>query len=323
MIDQERLERIKTAYALAIRGNMEDKYRKGELIELPPQGDIVVLGDLHGNSANFQKIVKMIQLDKAPNRHLLLQEPTHTTEAREDKSFFLIEEIVELKSKYPDQVHIILGNHELSEIKLFEDHDEKYERHAITKGGICYNILFRNSMKQEYGIHEEELRELMINFMQTMPIACLCPNRIFISHSIPPLKYVHHYNLDFFRNDAKDPKAKAMIDKLVWGRDLTQKAADEFAKRVSCDILIVGHTACKQGFQIPNDKMIILDSKGVFATFMHFNLTKMYTHQEIRSSKYLKHLNPKEIQKFIQYQKEKEEERALREQEEMDESSDS
>ena len=74
-------------------------------------------------------------------------------------------------------MHIILGNHELSEITGKE----------ILKGGICYNILFRGGMKREYGDHYSAIQELMINFMKTMPLACVTRNRIFISHSDPEL----------------------------------------------------------------------------------------------------------------------------------------
>ena len=42
-------------------------------------------------------------LEDHPHRHLILQEPTHTYEATEDRSFLLIDEIVALKSKFPDQ----------------------------------------------------------------------------------------------------------------------------------------------------------------------------------------------------------------------------
>ncbi|HNZ66941.1 MAG: metallophosphoesterase [Planctomycetes bacterium] len=301
MIDNERLSKLKSAYALAIRGNIEDKYRHGELIEFPTQGDVIVLGDLHGNLPNFQKIVQAAQLDSHPNRHLVLQEPTHTYEAKEDKSFLLIDEIVKLKSKYPDRVHIILGNHELSEILGRE----------ILKGGICYNILFREGMKKEYGIHYEEIRDLMIDFMKTMPLACISPNKIFISHSTPPIQYMHHYSLDFFRRDAKDPKARAMVEKLVWGRDLTQQAADVFAKRVGCEILIVGHTACKKGFQVPNSRHIILDSKGTFATSIHFHFGKKYT-QKYLVEKSMKHINPGLIKEVVRRIKEQEEEKNMR-----------
>lgn len=269
---------------------MEDKYRQGDLVVFPKEGDVIIMGDLHGNLKNFHKVVEAIDLESHPNRHLVLQEPTHTYEAQEDRSFLLIEEIVFLKSQFPNQVHVILGNHELSEITGKE----------ILKGGICYNILFLEGMKKEYGQHFESIRELMLDFMKTMPLACLAPNKIFICHTTPVKKYIHHYSLDFFRKGTGNKeKDKVMVEKLVWGRDLSQEAADEFAKKVECEILIVGHTACKRGFQVPNSRHIILDSKGNFATTLHFKFHRSYDQKHLIKN-CIQYIHKKAVEKLLE-----------------------
>ncbi len=288
MIDKKKYEQLREDYILAIRGNVEDKYRIGDLIELPKHGDIVIMGDLHGNRSNFRKVVAATGLDTHPHRHLIIQEPTHTYEVSRDLSFLLIDEIVQLKRRFPHQVHTILGNHELSE----------YTGRELLKGGICYNILFREGMKQEYGEYFQEIRDLMYNFMKTMPLACITPSRIFISHSTPEMKYIPLYTMDFFRQgttgDTK--KDKFLIEKLVWSRDLSAVSADAFAKQIDCDIFIVGHTACKRGYQIPNHRHIILDSKGTFAVSLHFKLDRSYTHEDLKQKiQYINRKNVKEI----------------------------
>ena len=269
---------------------MEDRFRNGDLIELPPKGDIVILGDLHGNIQNFDKVVAAAALESHPHRHLVIQEPTHTYEVCEDRSFLLHERIVEIKSLFPDQLHIILGNHELSELTGKE----------ILKGGICYNILFREGMKTEYGEYYSEIRDLLHDFIKTMPLACLTPNRVFISHSTPAAKYVPHYSLKFFTKGIEpEKKHRLLIEKLVWGRDLSQETADAFAKKVRSEILVVGHTACKRGYQVPNSRHIILDSKGVFATSLHFRLTRLYCHKEL-VKKCIQHINRKAVRKALE-----------------------
>lgn len=288
MIDSQKIEQLKTTYVQAIRGQMEDRYRKGELIEFPGQGDVIVLGDLHGNRENMRKVAQAAELEQHPDRHIIIQEPTHTYEVTQDQSFLLIADIAELKSKFPHQVHTILGNHELSEITGRE----------LLKGGICYNILFREGMRQEYGPRFEEIRELIYDFMKTMPLACITPNKIFISHSTPDLKFIPHYSLDFFRTGTADSELnKALVERLVWSRDLTPAAADAFAARVQCEILIVGHTPCKRGYDLPNHRHIILDSKNNFGTSLHFRLDHPYTHAEL--AKKIHYINKKAVQAFI------------------------
>jgi hypothetical protein len=296
LISSRKFLQLRSAYTLAIRANMEDRYRHGDLIELPAQGDVVVTGDLHGNCENFTRVLQASELDIHPDRHLIVQEPTHTCETSEDQSFLLHEEIVAAKSKFTHQLHIILGNHELAELTGRE----------ILKGGICYNILFREGMKQEYGTYFETVQELLHDFIKTMPLACLTPHRIFISHSTPEMQYIPHYSLKFFRQGTGERKKdESLVEKLVWGRDLSQEAADLFAQRVECDILVVGHTACKRGYQVPNSRHIILDSKGAFATSLHFKLTHPYTqHQLVR--KYIQYLHPKAVERAFAHLREQE-----------------
>lgn len=297
MIDSRRFIKLKSAYSAAIRANMEDKLRTGDLIELPSTGDVVIMGDLHGNIANFKKTLAAAELDTKSDRHLIIQEPTHTYEVSEDRSFMLHEEIVLAKSKFPNQIHIILGNHELSELTGKE----------ILKGGICYNILFREGMRQEYGNYFADIREMLHNFIRTMPLACITHNRIFISHSTPELKYIPLYSLEFFRNSSGDPKkTELLVERLVWGRDLSQHAADAFAERIKCDILVVGHMACKRGYQIPNTRHIILDSKGLFATTLHFRLNHPYTQQEL-VKRCIHHINKKAVHRALEQYREQRE----------------
>lgn len=297
LIDSQKIDELKEIYIRAIHSQMEDRYRKGDLIELPALGDVIVLGDLHGNRQNISKVIKAAELDIHPDRHLILQEPTHTYEVSEDRSFLLIADIAELKKKFPHQVHTILGNHELSE----------FTGRELLKGGICYNILFKEGMRIIYGKRFEEIRELIYDFMKTMPLACVAPNKIFISHSTPDLKFIPQYSLDFFRTGTGNPELnKTLVEKLVWSRDLTPVAADAFAARVQCEILIVGHTPCKRGYNLPNHRHIILDSKNIFGTSLHFRLDHCYTYQNL--SKKIQYINPKAVQEWTEKHKNSKEE---------------
>jgi hypothetical protein len=43
-----------------IKANNADKFRRGNLINLPAEGSLIVTGDLHGHLRNFEKIVATI-----------------------------------------------------------------------------------------------------------------------------------------------------------------------------------------------------------------------------------------------------------------------
>ncbi len=74
---------------------------------------------------------------------------------------------------------------------------------------------------------------------------------------------------------------KAHIERMVWGRDFSQEAADEFARMVGAEILIVGHEACQKGFRVPNTRHIILDSKDETGCFIHLRLDVRYVHSDL------------------------------------------
>src|SRR5262249_47793021 len=51
--------------------------RRGRLIELNDAAEVLVAGDLHGNIANFQLLMKLANLGNEPRRHLVMQELIH------------------------------------------------------------------------------------------------------------------------------------------------------------------------------------------------------------------------------------------------------
>ena len=101
----------------AAQANRTDPFRSGFLIHLPAEGELLVTGDLHGNGGNLQRILQIADLGRCPQRHLVLQELVHEVESVDDtcRSYRLVEIAAQLKCAYPNQVHILLGNHEMAE----------------------------------------------------------------------------------------------------------------------------------------------------------------------------------------------------------------
>ncbi len=268
--------KLKMLYESAARANFSDPFRRGQLIELPPKGDVLVSGDLHGNEANYEAIVERADLDAHPDRHLIIQEVTHVLELGPDTSSIVIESIAKLKCNHPDRVHFLLGNHEHAELTGQE----------VLKGGLCLNILFRNSLINQYGDDADNIRESIYAFFRSMPLAIKCPNRIFLSHSTPANAYLGNYRFDFFTQSTEDlwtEPQKPLLYHLLWSRDYEPATATRFAKLVDADVLLVGHKPCKKGFLVPNDTHIIIDSKDKNAHVLPFRLDRSYTHAELVS----------------------------------------
>ena len=73
-------------------------------------------GDLHDNPKHFETIVQLASLD-SPENHLVLQELIHSGDGSSspDLSYQTLVKVAELVVSYPNQVHPILANHELSQ----------------------------------------------------------------------------------------------------------------------------------------------------------------------------------------------------------------
>ncbi|MEK7487521.1 MAG: metallophosphoesterase [Planctomycetota bacterium] len=267
----------------ATEANFADKYRNGNLIELPREGDLIIAGDIHGNRENYDMIVASAKLKENPKRHLIIQEVVHRYELGADTSYDILLDLAKLKIQFPDQLHIILGNHELAE----------YQKKEIYKGGICLNILFDSIMQKHYKEFKDAVRKEVDGFIRSIPLASRTPFKTFMVHSTPNREYMGAVDYSLFLNNykEKDIEEFGKVDRILWGRCYDQDLADEFCKKVDAEVLICGHRACSTGFTVPNKTHIILDCKDPFACVIYMKLDRHYTHEEL--VKLIKPLRPK------------------------------
>ena len=70
---QKTIELLKNGLEL----NKADKFRRGNLISLPGEVELITTGDIHGHRRNFERIVSFSDLGNNPNRHVMFQEIIH------------------------------------------------------------------------------------------------------------------------------------------------------------------------------------------------------------------------------------------------------
>jgi len=260
----------------ATEANLEDSYRKGALIELPPEGDLLMTGDLHGNRINYQKVVEHASLSRNRNRHIILHEIIHaltlTADGR-DLSFQVLEMSARLKTYFPDQVHFMVGNHDLGELLDID----------IKKGGNSSIQGLDRGLAVAYGERKNEVRESYKGFIASMPSAVRTPNRVFLSHSIPQINHLSLFNSDVFLKpvEMEDVDRHHYLYRLVWGRQLTQEASDKFAETIDADLLITGHMPVEEGYSVPNTRHLILDSKDKNGCYAVIPLDKEISHNDL------------------------------------------
>jgi hypothetical protein len=241
--------------------------RSGGIVTLERAADVLVVGDLHGNLPAFKKVLTLAALDRNPERHLVLQELVHGPHSYPndggDRSHQLVDVVAALKCQYPQRAHLILGNHELSELT----------GRVIGKDGDTLNGRFRQGLETAYGASASEIHEAYKALFAALPLAVRTPNRVYITHTIPDGDDLDTIDISLLAADEWPEEAlkrRGTIYALTWGRDEAPETADRFAALVDADLFVTGHQACDDGFRQANHRQIIIDGTDPYPAYCLF-----------------------------------------------------
>lgn len=262
-----------------IEQNYSSKYRKGNVIHLPGAGRVLITGDMHGHRRSFEKLVTFADLDNNPDTHIIFQEILHG--GPEDDlggclSFMLFANILEYQLKYPDQVFLIMGNHDTAIISNSD----------VMKGGKEMNQALKAAMKRHF---DEEYQQVILKlkaYLLSQPIGVRCENRIWFSHSLPANRFVDDFDMGIFDKQLalEDVARHEPLYHLTWGRRHSQETLDKMAKKLDVDFFVLGHQPQDQGWSQAGENLIILSSDHNHGCVMNIDLTKKYSIDEMVNS---------------------------------------
>jgi hypothetical protein len=255
-----------------ILANEQDKFRKANIVALPAAGDLVITGDIHGHRRNFERIVSYSNLEKNPDRHLILQEIIHG--GQEDThggclSFEVLADAVKLKLNFPNQVHFILANHDTAFINNSD----------VMKGGKEMNASMRAALKRKYGSRMKAVESAIERFLFSQPLAVKTANRIWISHSLPADRNVDKFDFSIFDRHLKvsDIVRPNSVYTLTWGRNQSEESLNFFAGKLDVDLFVLGHQVQETGWSSNNKNLIIIDSQHNHGHLIRVELGAEYT----------------------------------------------
>ncbi len=270
-------DRLLTTLRRALDAIRATPGRRGRLVALDGAVEVLVAGDLHGNVENFRRLLQKADLAGNPGRHFVLQEVVHGPfryPAGGDRSHQLLDLIAALKCQHPRQVHFLIGNHELAQLT-----DRR-----IAKDDVELNDLFIQGVRTAYGARGDEVYAAYLRLIAAAPLALRTPNRVFLSHSLPPGSRLAEFDPAVLERDESteaDCKPGGSVHSLVWGRDTRAETAAAFLQKVDADLLVTGHIPCDKGFDAPNDRQLILDSLAEPAACCLFPADRPLTHAEL------------------------------------------
>jgi hypothetical protein len=262
-----------------IRANQTDRFRRANLICLPAAGSLVIGGDLHGHRRNFERLITRAQLAGHPERHLVLQEIIHG--GPEDGaggclSYQLLLDAVRYKLSFPDQVHLVLGNHDTAMINSSE----------VMKNGKEMNRAMSLALERQFGPAGPDVRLAIRQFLVSQPLAVRCSNRVWISHSLPNDRCVDQFDPGVFERDLRlgDCEKPGSAYLLTWGRHHSQAALDRLAKLLDVDLFVLGHQPQQHGWSRAGDNLLILASDHDHGCLLQIDLSKTYQAADLVSS---------------------------------------
>ena len=251
----------------------DDPLRQGHLLALPHYGQVVVTGDFHGYRPNFEKLRYFADLDRCPDRHVLLHELIHLTNhaegpCRDDDSCLLLLDALEWKVRFPEQVHFMLGNHDLAQMTNRE----------ITKSGGPSLAAFNQWVLDHFGSAGSDVLAGIDGLYRTFPLAVRCPNRIWLSHSLPGPCCVDLYDMTVFDRqwEEADLLPGGAVYEMVWGRGHDSVDLRLLAAKFDVDFFIMGHQGQDEGFSCQFDCVIILASDHPQGCFLPLDLGRRY-----------------------------------------------
>jgi hypothetical protein len=256
--------------------NKSDMYRHGNVVNLSAPGSLVITGDLHGHRRNLERIVNYSNLAENPDRHVILQEIIHGGEKDGHGgclSFETLFEAVRYKVEYPDQVHIIMGNHDTAFMTASE----------IMKDGREMNYQMLAAMKRRYGDDIEKVDLAIRRFLFSEPLAVKCDNGVWVSHSLPDNRSVDAFTTDVFERELRmdDIKRGSNGYSLLWGRGQSQATVNKMAVMLGVSVIVTGHQPQDTGWKLFQPNMLILSSEHNHGMLLRLDLGKAYTGEEL------------------------------------------
>ncbi len=254
----------------AAEANLTQAGRRGSVLDLPGKGRLLISGDLHDNAQNFLRLVKLAQLDRSPDHHLILHELIHGPGLINgcDLSVRMLARVAALKLAYPKQVHIMQANHDLAQM-LGE---------GILKEGINVVDAFEEGLAFLYDHRADDVRAAMNRFIRSYLLAVRCQNGVMCCHSLPSPRKLEHFDrtvLDRSPTEA-DLENPGSVYQLVWGRNHTQKVADVLGEAWGARQFVLGHQPAEMGYEVEGQTMLILASDHGHGVGLPIDLARQY-----------------------------------------------
>ncbi|MEM7530922.1 MAG: metallophosphoesterase [Chloroflexota bacterium] len=252
--------------------DVREPTRIGDIVFLPPEADLVVIGDIHSDYASVQHIIHQIQTSRAIDKGsfvVFLGDYTNNG----TKSWQALTEILQFQQAYPDSVILLNGNHEFEEShetalnEYFRVHWERVTAQTLPpiiadrlpENDAHYSHM-RLDLMRSFGYAEaQRLYTASAAWGMRLPYICIAGD-ILMSHSLGKQDGVSLTLSDLIYGKRGDDERLAQMGYETWsaqkpsthaalvnGRIITADLLNEFSEILGVNRFIVGHTHYRSG----------------------------------------------------------------------------
>lgn len=280
-VDIQDADAVASLLRRAAERNLELDARTGSVVDLPAEGHLLVTGDMHDHRVNFRKALKIANLAGKPGNHLVLQELIHSERLvnGRDLSYRMLVEAASLQACFPGRVHVLMSNHELSQVRG-ED---------ISKNGNSCVEAFDHGLDFVFDEEADGVRDAIREYVESLPLAVRCENGVMVAHSLPSSRKRAHFDPTVLSRvptevDMAGPRGSAHL--MVWGRAHAQNWADDLAAFWKVDTFVLGHQHADMGYDCVGETMLILNSDHQHGVVLPVDLSADYDRDELAGSVY-------------------------------------
>ncbi len=235
--------------------NRQGPQRQGNTVHVPPGRELLVAGDIHGRRDILNRIIAHAALGSHGQRVLVLQELIHgplDPATGQDRSVELVMRAARLKVAYPEQVLLLLGNHDLAQATGKE----------ITKGGMDACRDFTAGVQAAFPDSAAEVIEAMSEFFLSQPLAARCASGTMACHSLPSPNRMETAGVKIltqpWRED--DLLRGGCVYEWTWGRNYTDEQVETLADELKVEFFVLGHQPSDMGWQLATPRAMIVAS---------------------------------------------------------------
>jgi len=255
-------------------GQVRNMTVTGRLIEAPPEGEAIVVGDIHGDLEALSNVLKASEFLQEAERNessLLIFLGDYGDRGRFSPEVYYI--VLTLKARFPEHVILLRGNHEGPEDLLASPHD--LPNHLQSRFGENWSKAYL------------KLKELFSQLYNAVVVGdhyvLLHGGAPSMAKSLDDLAYAH----------TKHPN-ESHLEEILWsdpeeglkgtypsprgaGKLFGQDITERFLKIVNSNVLIRGHEPADAGFKINHGGRILTlfsrrgepyyNSRGAFLQF--------------------------------------------------------